>query len=138
MTASVQAHVAAFLGLLQADPLLTVYDGAVTGVSDHYALVYSFRQLAGGLIAPDKTALDGATTTVDMRFYVHCVGADSVAARAVQGRVENAVLDVTPPVVGRSCFPIRWVEGTQAERDERTLDLVIDHVDVYSLVTVPA
>lgn len=138
MATSVQAHATAFLDLLRADAVLTVYDGQVTGTADHYALVYTFRQLPGGLLSPDKTALDGATTTVDMRFYVHCVGADAIAARAVQGRVENAALDVTPFVVGRACFPIRWIEGSQAERNEDTLALVVDHVDVYSLVSVPA
>jgi hypothetical protein len=45
--------------------------------------------------------------------------------------------DVTPSVAGRACFPIRWVEGTQVQRDEATLSAVFDNVDVYSLVTVP-
>ena len=134
---SVQDHANAVLNLLRADPLLTVYDGQVTGTADHYALVYTFRQLPGGELAPDKTPLTGDTTTVDMRFYIHCVGADAVAARAIQARVQTALQDVTPSVAGRACFPIRWVEGQQAQRDEDTLSLVVDNVDVYSLVTVP-
>jgi hypothetical protein len=138
VTTSIQAHANAVLNLLRADALLTVYDSQVpSGAPDHYALVYTYRQLAGGLIAPDKTSLVGDSSTVDMRFYIHCVGADAVAARAVQGRVENALSDVTPSVAGRACFPIRWVEGTQADRDEETLAAVFDNVDVYSLVTVP-
>lgn len=134
---TIQAHADAVLGLLRADTSLTVYDGKVTGTADHYVLVYTFRQLPGGLLSQDKTPLTGATTTVDMQFYCHCVGADAIAARAVQGRVENALSDVTPAVAGRACFPIRWVEGSQAQRDEATLATVFDHVDVYSLVTVP-
>lgn len=137
MTTSIQAHADAVLGLLRADTLLTVYDGKVTGTADHYVLVYTYRQLPGGLLTPDKTALTGVTSTVEMQFYCHCVGADAIAARAVQGRVENALSDVTPSVAGRACFPIRWAEGSQAQRDEETLATVFDNVDVYSLVTVP-
>lgn len=135
---SIQAHTDAVLGLLRADSLLTVYDGRVTGTADHYVLIYTFRQLPGGLLAPDKTGLDGATTTVDMRFYCHCVGADAMASRAIQGRVETALSDVTPLVAGRSCFPLRWVEGQQAQRNEETLTEVVDNIDVYSLASVPA
>lgn len=135
---SIQAHADAFLALLRADALLTVYDGIVSGASDHYALVYCFRQLPGADAAPDKTALTGDSTTVDMRFYVHCVGVDAVAARAVQGRVEARLLDVTPVVAGRACFPIRWLEGQQLVRDEETLSSVFDAVDVYGFISVPA
>lgn len=134
---TLQDHADAVLGLLRADSLLTVYDGQVTGTADHYVLVYTFRNLLGADLAPDKTALTGDTSTVDMRFYCHCVGSDAVSARAVQARVQAALLDVTPTVAGRACFPVRWVEGTQAEHDEETLSLVVANVDVYSLVSVP-
>lgn len=134
---SIQDHATAVLDLLRADTALTVYDGIVTGTADHYVLVYTFRQQPGGDTAPDKTALTGDSSTVDMRFYCHCVGTDAVAARAIQARVQTALLDVTPTVAGRACFPIRWVEGQQARRDEDTLASVFDAVDVYSLVTVP-
>lgn len=134
---SLQAHADAVLGLLRADTALTVYDGQVTGTADHYVVVYTFRQLPDGQVAPDKTPLTGDTVTVDMRFYCHCIGTDAVAARAVQARVETALLDVTPLVVGRACFPIRWHDGQQASKDEVTLSLVVDNVDVYRLVTVP-
>lgn len=134
---TIQDHADAVLNLLRADSLLTVYDGQVTGTADHYVLVYTFRQLPSGELAPDKTSLVGDSTTVDMRFYCHCVGVDAIAARAVQGRVQTALLDVTPSVAGRNCFPIRWSEGTQAARNEETGSLVVDAVDVYSLVSVP-
>lgn len=135
---TLQDHADAVLDLLRADAQLTVYDGQVTGTADHYVLVYTFRQLPGGLIAPDKTSLTGDTTTVDMRFYCHCVGANAIAARAVQARVEACLKDVTPAVAGRACFPIRWLDGQQHNRDEETLGLVVDTVDVYGLVSVPA
>jgi len=134
---TLQDHADAVLSLLRADAALTVYDGMVTGTADHYVIVYTFRQLPGGDAAPDKTPLTGDTTTVDMRFYCHCVGVDGVAARAVQARVQAALLDATPAVTGRACFPIRWVEGTQVLRDEETLSPVFDAVDVYGLTSVP-
>jgi hypothetical protein len=134
---TLQDHANAVLNLLRADPLLTVYDGQVTGTADHYVLVYTFRQLPTGDLAPDKIPLTGESTTVDMRFYCHCIAADAVASRAIQARVQAALLDVTPSVAGRACFPIRWVEGTQSDRNEETLSLVVDAVDVYSLVSVP-
>lgn len=134
----IQDHADAVLGLLRADASLTVYDGQVTTpAADHYVLVYTFRQLPNGDLAPDKTPLTGDTVTIDMRFYCHCVGSDAIASRAVQNRVQTALLDVTPAVTGRACFPIRWVEGTQSDRNEETLSLVVDAVDVYSLVSVP-
>ncbi len=134
---SIQDHANAVLNLLRADPLLTVYDGTVTGTADHYVLVYTFRQLPAGLEAADKASLTGESSTVDMRFYCHCVGVDGIAARAVQARVQTALLDVTPAVAGRACFPIRWVEGQQVRRDDETLQPIFDAVDVYSLVSVP-
>lgn len=134
---TLQDHADAGLNLLRADTALTVYDGAVTGTADHYVLVYTFRNLPGGEQAPDKTPLTGDTATVDMRFYCHCVGVDAIASRAIQARVQAALLDVTPAVAGRACFPIRWVEGTQVDRNEETLSAVFDAVDVYSLVSVP-
>lgn len=134
---SLQDHADAVLTLLRADASLTVYDGAVTGTADHYVLVYTFRQLPGALVMPDKISLTGDSTTVDMRFYCHCVGVNAIAARAVQARVQAVLLDVTPTISGRACFPIRWIEGQQSERDEETLSTVFDAVDVYGLVTVP-
>ncbi len=136
---TLQDHATAFLDLLRADPTLTVYDGQVTGTAAQtYVLVYTFRQLPGGLIAPDKTSLTGETTTVDMRFYCHCVGPNAMSSRAIQARVQTAVLDVTPAVAGRACFPIRWMDGQQQGRDEETLALVVDSIDVYGLTSVPA
>jgi hypothetical protein len=48
------------------------------------------------------------------------------------------VLDVTPVVAGRVCFPIRWREGSPPQRDEATGPLVMDVVDVYSFTSVAA
>jgi hypothetical protein len=86
VTTSIQAHADAVLGLLRADTSADRLRRQGDRDADHYVLVYTFRQLPGGLLSPDKTPLTGATVTVDMQFYCHCVGADAIAARAVQGR----------------------------------------------------
>jgi hypothetical protein len=130
---SIQDHVDAGLGLLRADSGLTVYDGAVPkSPADHYVLLYTYRELPTGLIAPQKIKLTGKSTVVNMWMYCHCIGTDAITSRAIQGRVQAALLDQTPVVAGRTCWPIRWVEGTQAQRDETTGPLVIDNVDVYA------
>lgn len=139
MTWSIQDHADAGLGLLRADTGLAIYDGAVPkGPADHYVLVYTYRELPTGLVAPDKVKLTGKSTVVNMVMYCHCVGTDGVTSRAIQGRVQAALLDVIPVVAGRTCFPIRWAEGTQAERDEEILALVVDNVDVYGWTSVAA
>lgn len=136
MSWSIQDHADAGLTLLQADADLTVFDGKVTSATDHYVLVYTFRQLPTGLVAPDKIRLTGQSRAVDMRMYCHCVGTTAAAARAVQGRVQQLLLDVTPTVAGRVCFPIRWIEGQQTQRDEETLRPTFDEVDVYGWSSV--
>lgn len=136
---SIEAHVDAGLALLTADTSLTVYDGIVPKTpAQAYVLVYTFRQLPDGLTAPDRgLSLVGTSTVVDMRLYCHCVGPTAAAARWVQGRVEAALLDVTPVITGRGCFPIRLVDGQQSIRDEETLTGVFDQVDIYGWSSFP-
>jgi hypothetical protein len=135
---TVEDHVAVGLALLTADPNLTVYDGIVDKATPNaYVVVYTFRQRPDGLTAPDKVPLTGTSIAVDMRMYCHCVGATAAAARLVQGRVEAALLDRTPSVAGRSCFPIRLIDGQQAGRNEETGTPVFDIVDVYGWTSVP-
>lgn len=130
-------HADTGLALLTADPLLTVFDSKVEGGASQYVLVYTFRERPSGLVAPDKIALDGRSITVEMRMYCHCVGETAEAARWVADHVEAALLDVVPVVAGRTCFPIRWLEGQQARRDEETLQASFDLVDVYGWTSLP-
>lgn len=134
---TIQDHADAGLNLLRADAALTVYDGKVTGSADHYVLVYTFRLRPDGLTAPDKIPLTGQSIAVDMRMYCHCVGTTAESARAIQGRVEALLLDVTPTVPGRTCMPIRLLDGQQGQRSEETLTSVFDNVDVYGWTSVP-
>ena len=139
---TVQDHATAVLALLDADntaPALVVLDGAVTGTQPlPYVLVYLMVQTPDGLAAPDKVSLDFNSDVIDMWVYCHCVGGNAAAARSVADRVRTALLNVTPTIANRVCFPIRWREGNPPQRDESTGALVMDLVDVYGLMTVPS
>lgn len=142
MSWAIQAHADAFLAQLATaagSPALVVCDGQVPdGTLPPYALVYFYIETPDGLVAPDKVPLTFDSDVIDARAYVHCVGSNAVAARAVAGRVRSAVLNVTLSIAGRSCFPIRWREGQPPQRNEETGVLVMDLVDVYGWTSVPA
>jgi hypothetical protein len=139
MSWPIQDHANAFLALLTADGQLTHYDGAVPAdPAGQYALVYFYIETPDGLVAPDKVPLTLNSDVINARVYVHCVGGNAIAARAIAGRVRALVLNVTLTISGRACFPIRWVEGQPPRRDESTGPLVMDQVDVYGWTSVPA
>ena len=134
---TIRVHCDALLALLrQAPGTLTVHDGAVpNGTVPPYVLVY-FADADPEL--PDSRPLDGASQRHILRAYVHSVGGNAAAARALGERVRAALLDVVPTVTGRECFPIRREDGQPPQRDESTGVLVMDRVDVYRLESVPA
>lgn len=145
---TVQAHAQAVLDLLDADnapPPLVVFDGAVpkdpaTGKSrtPPYVLVYFTVSTPSGEMPADSTSLDMDSDRVVLRAYCHNVGGSAQAARIVAGRTRGALLNMTPAISGRTCWPIRHDEGQPAQRDESTGVLVLDQVDVYRLESVPA
>jgi hypothetical protein len=141
MALPIQAHADAFLALLAAasgSPALAVYDGEVpNSPAPAYALVYFYIETPDGLTAPDKVSFTWNSDVINGRGYVHCVGGSALAARAVAGRVRSALLNVTPVISGRACFPIRWLEGQPPSRDEATLVPVFDQVDVYGWTSIP-
>lgn len=136
-----QAHANAVLGLLvpPSVPVTTgVLDGFVPdGTPRPYLLVYMYLMTLDGLQAPDAVPLSFDSDVVDFWIYCHCVGGDAVAARSVSAQARLALLNVTPSVAGRSCFPIRHREGSPPRRDEETGPLVMDQVDVYSFRSLP-
>ena len=139
MSWPVQDLANAVLALLGEDTQLTTYDGAVPdSPAAQYALVYLYIETPDGLTVPGQLSLTLASTTINLRAYVHCVGGNAMSARAISGRVRAALLDVTPIVAGRSCSPIRWLEGQPPSRDEETGAVVFDQVDVYGFWSVPA
>lgn len=147
MTWPIQDHCDAFLALLSdapgGPPDLAVFDGKVDdGAVPPYALVYFLIQTPSGLVAPDAVPLHLDSDVIDAQAYVHCVGAEpqgARAARAVAGRVRAGVLNQTLTIPGRSCFPIRWLEGQTPQRNEEIPGVaVFDQVDVYGWRSVPA
>jgi hypothetical protein len=128
----------AFLAQLRTDASLPVFDGKVTGTPAKYALVYFYIETPDGLAAPDAVPLTFDSDVIDAFAYVHCVGGDATGARAVSGRVRNAVLNRRLTVSGRDCNPIRWSQGSPPRRDEETGPLVMDQVDVYTFRSIPA
>lgn len=146
MSWPVQDHADAFLALLRAasgSPSLAVYDGVVPDSPEPaYALVYIYIETPDGLMAPDAVSLTLNSEVIDARAYVHCVGGDPEApraARGVAGRVRNAVHNRTLTIPNRSCFPVRWMEGSPPQRNEEIPGrTVFDQVDVYGWRSVPA
>lgn len=142
MSWPIQDHADAFLAAARAasgSPSLVVFDGKVdNGAVAPYALVYFSIETPDGLAAPDKISLTYASTAINARAYVHCVGGSASNARAVAGRVRAAVLDLTLTIAGRSCFPVRWLEGQPPQRNEEIPSSpVFDQVDVYGWTSVP-
>lgn len=145
MTWPIQDEADAFLTLLGAasgSPALVVCDGVVPpGTAPPYALVYFYIETPDGLAAADAVSLTFDSDVIDAWAYVHCVGVEPQAARsarAVAGRVRAAVLNQTLMVANRSCFPIRWHEGSPPTRNQETGETVFDQVDVYGWRSVPA
>jgi hypothetical protein len=136
----------AFLALLRSapgSPSLTVYDGQVDDdAPPAFVVVYLYIETPDGLAAPDAVPLTLDSDVIDVRAYVHCVGGApeaSRAARAVAGRVRSAVLNKVLTVPGRTCFPIRWREGSPPQRNEEIPGRVVfDQTDVYGWRSVPA
>lgn len=144
----IQAHADAVLGLLRADPQLTVYpaasgqpgsaDGVVPlGATPPYVAVHLHveRPLGDG---SGGEALDGLTSRAVCWIYLHCVGQDDIGARAVAQRAAALLLDKRPEITGRTAFPIRFDSGQPPRQDETTGSLVTELTDVYRLESVPA
>jgi hypothetical protein len=134
-----QDHADAVLALLRAaagsPPLqvLPLEDGTVpAGLAPPYARAYVTVERTGG------TDLSGDSDLAICRTILHQIGADDIAARAVADRCAGALLDVTPTVPGRVCWPIRHEAQRPPTRDESTGPMVIDQVDVYVFASVPA
>jgi hypothetical protein len=134
------AHAQAVLDLIDADnapPALVVQDGKVTASSPPYVLVWFGFGRPGAAAEPDKTDLSFDQVALRTTVTVHSVGATVVSARAIAARVEVTLLNVIPVVAGRSCFPVRLVDGQPAQRDETTGATVFDLIDVYEFDSQP-
>lgn len=133
----IDAHASAVLALLDADnavPPLLVFDGFVPTGTEPATTPYVVVYFDSG--RPDLT-FTGITHRFQLRITCHSVAGGAKSARLVAERVAAALLNVTPQVLGRKCWPIRWEQGAPPERHERTGTLVMDQVDVYVLTSVP-
>lgn len=139
-----QAHADAILALLEAalplSPPLVVYDGAAPAdPAEAYVLVYI------ATTTPSGTSLTSVHDRAVTRAYCHCVGRTKLpgnaatAARAVAGRVSNALLNVKPTIAGRVVFPIRD-DGSDnpPQRQESTGWTMLDRTLVFRLESSPA
>jgi hypothetical protein len=135
-----QDHADAFIELLRAQAALTLYPAASGGTTTvpngaprPYVTVHfdADRPLGG--------RLTHRSTRLRMRAYVHCVGDDDIAARAVSDLVAGALLDVVPTIPGRVTFPIRSEVGGGREprANESTGETVVTITDTYRLESLP-
>jgi hypothetical protein len=132
-------HMDAALALLRADSGLTVYPDAQGFVpaafADHYVRVYC--EIDRPIDGP-ANKIDGLSASWVVRWYCHCVGPNEYSAVAVAGRVRALLLDVTPSITGRVCWPIRQDASQPTIRDESTGTTAYDRVLVFAMTTGPA
>lgn len=124
-------HAVAVLTFLHAaSNIPAVYDDVVpTGAPSSYVKVY-FDDRPGDGRSEDMTM---ATVEVLYRVIVHCVAETAAGARIVAGNVKTALLDKTPVIPGRKCWPIRYEASVPPQRDESTGRLVQDQIVTYVL-----
>lgn len=117
---------------------LTPLDGAVTeGETPPYLLVAFRFSTPDAEAEPDKTDLSFNQTAVAVEITCHSVATTTTGARAIADRVRSALLNATPTVAGRSCFPVRHIDGQEPRRDESTQATIFDQIDVYRFTSVP-
>lgn len=138
MTQLEVAHADAGLDLIEAAGL-TVYRGKlppnITALTPPWVLVYS------AVDWPDMDGdhgLDHASSTCVTTWYCYCSGTTDTSVLAVSGRVRAALLDVTPTIAGRVCFPIGQTGSEPARPHELTGTSVLTALSIYELRTRPA
>lgn len=80
-------------------------------------------------------ALAGRSTAWVTRWYVHHVGQNDKAVRALTMQSRTALLDVRPVVAGRSCGLIRQEAVQPPQREESAGPLTVDLVVVYRMTS---
>lgn len=128
-----ELHARAGLGLLIADPGLTVYEGFVpNGFALPYVLVYTSVEWPE---EGEGQSFDATTSTCVTHWYTHSAAVTEQAARAVAGRVRGRLVNVRPDIPGRSCCLIQQESSLPAVRDQTTGTTVFDIVAAYVLTT---
>lgn len=135
---TLQTHATAVLALLRAQPNLTVYPpetGGLSTVPEGASPPYVSVHVASD--RPSGEKLDLRSTRMRVRIYCHCVGANDIAARAVSDKVADALLDVSPVINGRNCFPIRHEQSREPDPEEPIAHTTVTITEVYRLESVP-
>lgn len=130
-----QAHAAAVLSMLTG---VTVYDGTVPAApSFPYVVLYISPILA------HENDLTMVSSRQEYDVHLTCVGATAASARIMADRVASALLDKTPTVTGRQCWPLRVVFANRAHEDRDvfipgTATHPVYMVTVYRLISIPS
>ena len=123
----------ACLQLLAATGIPLVDDERVPGsLPSRYFRVYTATERPDDA---DGNALIGRSSTWTTRWYVHHVGQNDTAVRALSMQSRTALLDKRPTVTGRSCGLIRQEAVQPPRRDENAGPLVIDLIVVYRMTS---
>jgi hypothetical protein len=129
----IRAHVTAVVGLLDAVANLTVYDGEVPNTPTlPYVVVFSDQGPA------TRTGFEAVSDRRDFTFQTSAVGSTPEQARWAAEKTSAALLDVTPTVASRTCWPITHL-GSQPTRPDLDVDPpVYLAVDQWRLPSIPA
>lgn len=133
-----QAHANAMLALLRAQANLTVYpdeDGGPATVPNGALPPYVSVHFVSEHI--DNNNLTTKSTRTRTRAFVHCVGANDKAARAMAAKVRDAWLDVVPAIPGRSVYPIRHEQTRDPQTTEPVAVTTVTITTIYRLEDQP-
>lgn len=73
----------------------------------------------------------------ETRAFVHCVGANDIAARAMVRRTREAWLDVKVALPGREVYPIRHEQTRDADTTEPVAQTRVSITTIYRLKHEP-
>jgi hypothetical protein len=119
-------------------PALVVFDGRVPdGALPPYVVVWFARLMPESYARPDSASLRMVSDRVVLTVTTHSVHVNAQACRAIAGRVRDALLDYVPGISGRTCLPIRHVDGQPIQLDEMTGTPIYDIADMWRLETLP-
>lgn len=126
-------HVAGFVGLLDLPGNIMVYDDTVPDDPDvPYVVVYSNQGM------PENASMADVSDWQHFSFQTTVVAQTQGQARLLADRVQSALLDKRPTVVGRSVGRLSKTSSQPVRRDDDVSPPVFYAVDVWALTTVPA
>ena len=129
----IRAHVDVVLALLTAVPNVRVHDGIVP---DKPTLPYVVVRTNSG--PRSRSSLAVSSDHLTLGIWCTSVAANRAQAQWLAEKVTGALLDVTPTVAGRACFPIEAVNSQPVQRDDSVNPPLMYAVDEFRLSTVPA